>query len=73
MAQVPRAGRGAEPAVHFNHALLLRARLDLDLTQEQVAASIGVDVRTYRRYESGAVNDPRLGFSVRSSSRRRIL
>ncbi|WP_437563974.1 helix-turn-helix domain-containing protein [Sorangium sp. So ce542] len=73
MAQVPRAGRGAEPAVHFNHALLLRARLELDLTQEQVAASIGVDVRTYRRYESGAVNDPRLGFSVRSPSRRRIL
>ncbi|WP_437616670.1 AAA family ATPase [Sorangium sp. So ce834] len=73
MAQVPRAGRGAEPAVHFNHALLLRARLELDLTQEQVAASIGVDVRTYRRYESGGVNDPRLGFSVRSPSRRRIL
>ncbi|WP_437971850.1 helix-turn-helix domain-containing protein [Sorangium sp. So ce260] len=73
MAQVPRAGRGAEPAVHFNHALLLRARLELELTQEQVAASIGVDVRTYRRYESGAVNDPRLGFSVRSPSRRRIL
>ncbi|WP_437581316.1 helix-turn-helix domain-containing protein [Sorangium sp. So ce887] len=73
MAQVPRAGRGAEPAAHFNHALLLRARLELDLTQEQVAASIGVDVRTYRRYESGAVNDPRLGFSVRSPSRRRIL
>ncbi|XXX82219.1 helix-turn-helix domain-containing protein [Sorangium sp. So ce134] len=73
MAQVPRAGRGAQPAVHFNHALLLRARLELDLTQEQVAAAIGVDVRTYRRYESGAVNDPRLGFSVRSPSRRRIL
>ncbi|WP_437291679.1 helix-turn-helix domain-containing protein [Sorangium sp. So ce406] len=73
MAQVPRAGRGAEPAVRFNHTLLQRARLELDLTQEQVAASIGVDVRTYRRYESGAVNDPRLGFSVRSPSRRRIL
>ncbi|WP_437841160.1 helix-turn-helix domain-containing protein [Sorangium sp. So ce1153] len=73
MAQVPRAGRGAGPAVHFNHTLLQRARLELDLTQEQVAASIGVDVRTYRRYESGAVNDPRLGFSVRSPSRRRIL
>ncbi|WP_433937085.1 helix-turn-helix domain-containing protein [Sorangium cellulosum] len=73
MAQVPRAGRGAEPAVRFNHTLLQRARIELDLTQEQVAASIGVDVRTYRRYESGAVNDPRLGFSVRSPSRRRIL
>ncbi|WP_044965300.1 helix-turn-helix domain-containing protein [Sorangium cellulosum] len=73
MARVSRAGRGEEPAVRFNHTLLQRARLDLDLTQEQVAASIGVDVRTYRRYESGAVNDPRLGFSVRSPSRRRII
>ncbi|WP_437978748.1 helix-turn-helix transcriptional regulator [Sorangium sp. So ce295] len=73
MARVSRAGRSAEPAVRFNHTLLQRARLDLDLTQEQVAASIGVDVRTYRRYESGAVNDPRLGFSVRSPSRRRII
>ncbi|WP_437738077.1 helix-turn-helix domain-containing protein [Sorangium sp. So ce1335] len=73
MARVPRKGRGAEPAVRFNHTLLQRARIELGLTQEQVAASIGVDVRTYRRYESGAVNDPRLGFSVRSPSRRRIL
>ncbi|WP_437282780.1 helix-turn-helix transcriptional regulator [Sorangium sp. So ce375] len=73
MARVSRAGRGVEPAVRFNHTLLQRARLELDLTQEQVAASIGVDVRTYRRYESGDVNDPRLGFSVRSPSRRRIL
>ncbi|WP_437330555.1 helix-turn-helix domain-containing protein [Sorangium sp. So ce381] len=73
MARVSRAGRSAEPAVRFNHTLLQRARLELDLTQEQVAASIGVDVRTYRRYESGAVNDPRLGFSVRSPSRRRII
>ncbi|WP_438020921.1 helix-turn-helix domain-containing protein [Sorangium sp. So ce315] len=73
MARVPRTGRGAEVAVRFNHTLVQRARIELDLTQEQVAASIGVDVRTYRRYESGAVNDPRLGFSVRSPSRRRIL
>ncbi|MDC0682109.1 helix-turn-helix domain-containing protein [Sorangium atrum] len=73
MARVSRAGGGVEPAVRFNHTLLQRARLELDLTQEQVAASIGVDVRTYRRYESGAVNDPRLGFSVRSPSRRRII
>ncbi|MGK3993759.1 helix-turn-helix domain-containing protein [Sorangium sp. So ce1024] len=73
MARVPRTGRGAEAVVRFNHTLVQRARIELDLTQEQVAASIGVDVRTYRRYESGAVNDPRLGFSVRSPSRRRIL
>lgn len=57
----------------FNGALLLKARVDLGLTQEQVADAAGVDVRTYRRYESGEVNDPRAGFSIRSPSRRRIL
>jgi transcriptional regulator with XRE-family HTH domain/tetratricopeptide (TPR) repeat protein len=57
----------------FNHELLQKARLELDLTQEQVAAAVGVDVRTYRRYESGAVNDPRSGFSVRQPARRRLL
>lgn len=57
----------------FNHDLLQKARLELDLTQEQVAAAVGVDVRTYRRYESGAVNDPRAGFSVRQPARRRLL
>lgn len=57
----------------FNHGLLLKARLELNLTQEEVAIAVGVDVRTYRRYESGAVNDPRLGFSVRKPGRRRIL
>ncbi|HEX2568889.1 MAG TPA: helix-turn-helix transcriptional regulator [Polyangia bacterium] len=56
----------------FNHALLLKARLDLNLTQEQAAAAVHVDVRTYRRYESGAVNAP-AGFSVRSPTRRRML
>jgi transcriptional regulator with XRE-family HTH domain len=57
----------------FNHAILLKARLELDLTQEQAAAAAGVDVRTYRRYESGAVNDPREGFSVRHPTRRRLI
>ncbi|AKT40711.1 helix-turn-helix domain-containing protein [Chondromyces crocatus] len=57
----------------FHHEALLRARLDLNLTQEQLAAAVGVDVRTYRRYESGAVNDPRQGFSVRHPTRRRML
>ncbi|WP_224362931.1 helix-turn-helix domain-containing protein [Hyalangium versicolor] len=57
----------------FHHALLLQARLDLNLTQEQAAAAVGVDVRTYRRYESGAVNDARGGFSVRHPTRRRML
>lgn len=57
----------------FHHALLLQARLDLNLTQEQAASAVGVDVRTYRRYESGAVNDARGGFSVRHPTRRRML
>jgi transcriptional regulator with XRE-family HTH domain len=57
----------------FNHALLLKARLELNLTQEEAAAAAGVDVRTYRRYESGAVNDPREGFSVRHPTRRRMI
>ena len=57
----------------FNHALLARARLDLGLTQDEAAAAAGIDVRTYRRYESGEVNDPALGFAVRHPSRRRIL
>ena len=33
-------------------------RLDLGLTQDEAAAAAGVDVRTWRRYESGEVNDP---------------
>ena len=57
----------------FHHALLARARLDLGLTQDEAAAAAGIDVRTYRRYESGEVNDPALGFAVRHPSRRRIL
>ncbi|MFE8597784.1 helix-turn-helix domain-containing protein [Archangium violaceum] len=57
----------------FHHALLLQARLDLNLTQEQAAAAVGVDVRTYRRYESGAVNDVDGGFSVRHPTRRKMI
>jgi transcriptional regulator with XRE-family HTH domain len=57
----------------FNHAAVARARLELGLTQEQAAAAAGVDVRTYRRYESGEVNDPVHGFAIRNPSRRRIL
>ena len=57
----------------FHHEALLRARLDLNLTQEELAAAVGVDVRTYRRYESGEVNDPRGGFSVRHPTRRRVI
>ena len=57
----------------FHHELLCRARIDLGLTQEQAAVAAGVDVRTYRRYESGEVNDPEQGFSVRHASRRKII
>lgn len=55
----------------FNHEALLRARLELGLTQEGLAASVGVDVRTYRRYESGEVNEG--GFVVRAPARRKLL
>ncbi len=57
----------------FQHELLQKARLELGLTQEQAAASLGIDTRTYRRYESGAVNSAREGFCVRNASRRRII
>jgi len=57
----------------FHHVLLTRTRLDLGLTQEEAAHAAGIDVRTYRRYESGEVNDPVRGFAVRHPSRRRIL
>lgn len=55
----------------FLHEALLRARLELGLTQDELASSVGVDVRTYRRYESGEVNEG--GFSVRQPARRRLL
>lgn len=58
--------------VSFNARSLVEARLGLNLTQEQAAAAVGVDVRTYRRYESGEVNQGG-GFGVRHPSRRRIL
>jgi transcriptional regulator with XRE-family HTH domain/tetratricopeptide (TPR) repeat protein len=57
----------------FNHELLARARLDLGLTPAEAAAAAGVDVRTYRRYESGEVNDPERGFAVRQPSRRKMI
>jgi transcriptional regulator with XRE-family HTH domain/tetratricopeptide (TPR) repeat protein len=57
----------------FRHDVLRTARLELGLTQEQVARSLGVDIRTYRRYESGAVNHPQKGFSVVRAGRRQLL
>jgi transcriptional regulator with XRE-family HTH domain/tetratricopeptide (TPR) repeat protein len=66
-----RRTRGVRCAVRFAHERLRDARLGLDLTQEDVARSIGIDVRTYRRYESGAVNIN--GFEVHRHDRQRIL
>lgn len=57
--------------MRFAHERLLEARLGLGLTQEQLATALGVDVRTYRRYEAGAVNVG--GFCVRHRSRQRLL
>lgn len=57
----------------FDHDRLVQIRTDLNLTQEAVAAAVGVDVRTYRRYETGTVNDARGCFFVRNASRRRFL
>jgi formylglycine-generating enzyme required for sulfatase activity/transcriptional regulator with XRE-family HTH domain len=57
----------------FDHERLVRVRTDLNLTQEAVADAVGVDVRTYRRYETGVVNDVDGCFVVRNASRRRFL
>lgn len=57
----------------FAHDAVARARQELGLTQEQAALALGVDVRTWRRYESGEVNDPARGFEVRNASRRKLL
>lgn len=42
---------GRRVAVKVLHDRLLRLRLDRGWTQEQAAEKIGVDARTYRRYE----------------------
>lgn len=57
--------------MRFRHEVLQAARLELGLTQEALAQSLGVAVRTYRRYESGAVNVD--GFTLRNASRRSLL
>lgn len=56
----------------FANDVLKRARLDLGMTQEEAAERLGVNVRTYRRYENGQVNagGP---FQVRTAERRRFL
>ena len=57
----------------FDHERLVRVRTDLNLTQEAVAEAVGVDVRTYRRYETGEVNDIDGCFAVRNASRRQFI
>lgn len=52
---------------------LREVRLELRLTQAQAARELEIDVRTYRRYESGEVNDPERGFDRRRASRARIV
>jgi transcriptional regulator with XRE-family HTH domain/tetratricopeptide (TPR) repeat protein len=61
-----------DPPLRFAHEALARARTELGLTQEQAASAVGVDVRTWRRYETGAVNVVG-AFSVRNASRARLL
>lgn len=56
----------------FAGEALRRARTELGLSQEQAAARVGVDARTWRRYETGAVNEAD-GFSVRHAARRRLI
>jgi transcriptional regulator with XRE-family HTH domain/tetratricopeptide (TPR) repeat protein len=55
----------------FKHHVLLDARLGLGLSQEELAAALGTDVRTLRRYESGEVNAG--GFQVKQARRRELL
>ncbi len=73
-APVPRTPPPRETAGRrrFAHEALARARTELGLTQEQAAAAVGVDVRTWRRYETGAVNEGG-AFAVRNASRATLL
>jgi transcriptional regulator with XRE-family HTH domain/tetratricopeptide (TPR) repeat protein len=56
----------------FNDGALKRARLDLGMSQEEAAQQLRIEVRTYRRYESGEVNG-RGGFSVDRAARRQLI
>src|SRR5581483_10017093 len=53
--------------------LLRRVRVELGLTQEQAAKRLRITERSYRRYESGAVNDSESGFVVRHANRGRVI
>ena len=57
----------------FDHDRLRTARLDLAMTQDDAARALGIAPRTYRRYESGRVNDPKRGFRVRHADRQNIV
>lgn len=60
-------------ALFFQPDALRTARVELGLTQEQAAHTLGVDVRTYRRYETGEVNDDKAGFRLRTAGRRQLI
>lgn len=58
---------------HFDHHKLRQLRLDSGFSQEDLAERLGMDVTTYRRYESGRVNKGPRGFEVRHVRRMNIL
>ena len=49
---------GTEEFLLIFGANVERERLRCKLTQEEVAEQLGISVRTYQRYEQGAVNVP---------------
>ena len=57
---------------YFDHKYLRQLRLEGGWSQEDLAERLGVDVRTYRRYETGQVNEGG-GFDVRHVRRMNIL
>ena len=59
--------------MRFRHEMLLELRLDHGFTQQALARDLGIDVTTYREYESGRVNHPRKGFEMTRLRRRNIL
>lgn len=59
-------------AARFDNQVLKQARLDLGMTQDEAAQRLDVDVRTYRRYETGQVNGAG-DFKVQRADRRGFL
>lgn len=59
--------------MRFRNEYLLELRLENGFTQRDLAAELGVDLTTYRDYESGRVNHPHRGFAMTRLRRRNIL